>query len=216
MPTIGDATGAARKRLLCIFARVPLPGRVKRRLAADLGEQGALQAHRHLVERTLRRCVNPGSHASELWIAAGPADHPDVRSWLARYPLTLQRQTGADLGARMWRALAAGLNTGRHTIVVGADCPMLDVDYLRQAFNALESHDLVLGPAEDGGYGLVGLSRSLPEIFDEIPWGGREVLARTLARADKAGAGVRLLPQIYDVDCLADWERYQKVRTAPV
>ena len=215
MSTTVDADVAARQRLLCIFARVPLHGRVKRRLATDLGEQGALEAHRHLVDRTLRRCVDPGSYASELWIAAGPADHPDVRTWLERYPLILKRQIGADLGERMWQALAAGLHTGRQTVVIGSDCPMLEVAYLRQAFDALECHDLVLAPAEDGGYGLIGLSRPLPEIFEEIPWGGRKVLAGTLSRAEEAGASVCLLPQIFDVDRLVDWERYQRVRNAP-
>lgn len=203
-------------RRLCIFARAPEPGRVKRRLAGALGEAGALSAYLELVEGTLARCAQAASYTSELWVSGGDLDHPRILDWLARYPLALHEQTGADLGERMWWALKRGLAAGTAAVLIGTDCPDIDRRYVEQAFEQLASHDLVLGPAEDGGYGLIGLgTRPLPELFGDMPWGEATVLEHTLARARRLGARVALLPTIYDVDRPEDWERYRRLNAGP-
>lgn len=199
------ADDADRPRL-CIFARVPRAGGVKRRLVPALGEAGALAAHVELVERTLARCVDPRAYRSELWLS-GDADHPQVRDWCRRFPLTVRVQVGADLGERMRRALEDDLRTP--AVLIGTDCPDLDRSYLAAAFAALERHDLVLGPAADGGYGLIGLTRPLPDLFHHMRWGSAEVSGETLRRAGEAGLKAFCLPEIYDVDRPADWVRYR-------
>lgn len=195
---------------LCIFARAPVFGAVKTRLAAELGDQGALDAHRCLVLDTLERFGALEGLAAELWTDR-PA-HPEVRGWAAHYALPLQRQIGADLGERMHRALCACHARGRRGLVVGTDCPTIGAPYLAAAVAALDAHDVVLGPAEDGGYGLIGVRRPVPELFRGIPWGSSEVLDVTRRKAAAAALSVHCLDVIWDVDSAPDWRRYLALR----
>ncbi len=129
----------------------------------------------------------------------------------AGLPVNLQR--GSDLGARMAQAmsiLCRESDTGG--MIIGSDCLDLDADYLRRAADALADHDLVVAPAEDGGYALIGCRQSLPELFTDIEWGGREVLATTLARAATLGLRACRLETVRDVDRLADVEHYPELR----
>jgi len=195
---------------LCIFTRVPVLGRVKSRLAAELGESAALRAHETLVEDTLRRLAAvPGVH-SELWVDDLP--NARVADWCREWRLALRHQQGGDLGARMHGALAECLASDAWGIVVGTDCPPLDVAYVRRALQALALHDVVFGPAEDGGFGLVGLSKPAPGLFDGVAWGGSEALGGTLANALRLRLRVCLLPAIWDVDEVDDWRRWEQQR----
>jgi uncharacterized protein len=195
---------------LCIFTRVPVLGRVKSRLAATLGEAGALQAHVALVEDTLERLAAVPDVPAELWI--DDAANAAVLGWGERWHLPLRRQSGADLGERMYAALADCLAAGVPGIVVGTDCPPIDARYVGRAARALAWHDVVLGPAADGGYGLVALARPAPGLFDGVRWGSAEALAGTLANAIRMGLRICLLPQIWDVDDPADWARWRRER----
>jgi rSAM/selenodomain-associated transferase 1 len=120
--------------------------------------------------------------------------------WLGRqHPW--QDQVGADLGERMFFAIAQAFRRGfQRVVLVGADCPGVSTDILAQAFQALQDNDLVLGPTMDGGYYLIGLSRPLPALFDDMPWGGDQVLAQTMAVARRAGLQPALLACLADVD----------------
>lgn len=199
---------------LCLFARTPRTGRVKRRLAAGIGIEGALAAHEELLRGAIDRCFD-GSHRQELWLT----ELEDVPAWLntsaQALHVELRGQSAGDLGDRMWDALRRGLRGSRRCVLFGSDCPDIDADYLAAAFEALEEADVVIGPAEDGGYGLIGLARPLPELFLDMRWGDAGVLARTLHRAARAGASVTLLPEIYDVDRLEDWRRYRSANPVP-
>lgn len=199
-------SGATAEAVLCIFARVPARGRVKRRLAAGIGEGAALEAYITLVEDTLTRLARVPRVAGELWVDDVPDDL--CRRWARRWRLPLQGQRGGDLGARMNHALCAGLTAAPRALVVGTDCPDIDAGYVLAALDSLQGHDVVLGPAADGGYGLVGARRPVPELFDDVPWGTAEVLSATLAAAAESGLAVALLPEIHDVDDAADWQRY--------
>ena len=132
--------------------------------------------------------------------------------------LTYNRQAAGDLGQRMRAALDAALQTGSHRVVlIGTDCPELDGHVVQTAFERLQEHDVVLGPANDGGYYLIGLRRSAPPLFDGIPWGTGDVLRATLRVAEAAGLSVMLLPRLSDVDCsedLAVWDRVKGRRLA--
>lgn len=195
-------------RRLCVFARSPELGRVKRRLAAELGDERALAAHVRLVEETLARCSGRPGWQTELWIADGDPDHPQVRAWCRRYGARYVSQVGADLGARMWHALASSLAAGTIPVLIGCDCPDIDAGYVAEAFAALAEADVVLGPARDGGYGLVGLRVAVPGLFEGVSWGSADVLDETLCRARCNGLSVRLLAPISDVDTALDWDRY--------
>ncbi len=200
-------------RCLCVFTRTPVFGQVKQRLAAVLGEATALLAHEELLQRTLDRCLNGADYRAELWLTSlEPA--AAVRQ-LRRPGLSLKLQQGNDLGARMQHTLEDGLANGARRILIGSDCPDIDRDYVASAFAALEEFPVVLGPAEDGGYGLVGLNRPAPQLFADMVWGDSQVLERTLLRADQAGLDVALLPQVYDVDLPEDWQRYRMASSVP-
>lgn len=202
---------------LCIFARSPVIDQVKRRLAAEIGAASALAAHQRLVEDSLDRlAVIPGI-VSELWLA-GP-DNQQVRQWLERYPVALRLQRGDELGGRMLHALRAAAAAGAAGLVAGSDCPAIDGAYVVEAADRLRTADIVLGPAEDGGYGLIGanaavLARVAP-LFADMPWGSDRVFATTVDRAARAGLRTACLATIWDVDTAADWRRYLALQRAP-
>lgn len=199
------APGAPSARL-CIFARAPVLGGVKSRLAASIGEQAALDVYLRLTEDTLSRLSAVPAVRTELWLD-GPANSV-VAQWCRRWRLPLREQDGEDLGVRMYDAMMDSLAAELRGIIVGTDCPSVDAAYVARAAAALRHHDLVLGPAEDGGFGLVGLARAAPGLFAGVAWGGSAVLSRTLANAIAAGLRVCLLPQIWDVDTVDDWRRW--------
>ncbi|MEQ8861264.1 MAG: TIGR04282 family arsenosugar biosynthesis glycosyltransferase [Pseudomonadales bacterium] len=195
--------------VLCIFTREPVLGAVKRRLAADIGDAAAFDAHKRLLDDTLERLANVEGMVSELWVAGSAAAMADqVPPGIA----ALREQCPGDLGVRMSDALATSLIRAPRALVVGSDCPGIDATYVSLAAVALASHDVVLGPAEDGGYGLIGTRVRDPAVvktlFHDIPWGTDRVLASTLHRARAMSLSVDLLPEIWDVDDVAGWRRY--------
>jgi len=193
---------------LALFTRAPMLGAVKTRLAASIGAAEALGAHRVLVEGSLARLADDGRWCTELWVE-GDLRHPEVVGWCRRHALVAMRQRGDDLGGRMRATLVDMLSRYRRAVLTGCDCPTIDASYVAAAFAALDECDVVIGPAEDGGYGLIGVSGRVPEVFTGVPWGSPEVLNATLDRARDLGASVRLLDEVWDVDDLAGWERYQ-------
>ena len=195
---------------LCIFARAPELGRVKTRLADGIGAAPALAAHEEQVEGCLSRLASLAALRSTLWIAGSL---PLAQPWATRWHLATAAQTGVDLGMRMANAIAISLRDADQALVVGTDCPLLDADYVDAAIVALDAHDVVVGPAEDGGYVLIGMRRLHPELFADIAWGSSHVCPQTLARAGQLGLRVAQLPVLWDVDTLEDWQRYQALRS---
>jgi uncharacterized protein len=182
-----------------VFARAPVPGQVKTRLIPELGEAGAAALHRSLVTHSLLAARDSRLGPVELWCAPG-VDDPFFRECERRHAVSLHRQEGGDLGARMRGAFASALARSTRAILVGSDVPALSPPYLRDADRALAEADAVVGPAEDGGYVLIGLSRLDAELFRDIPWGGPEVLAETRRRAAALAWRLRELPALWDVD----------------
>jgi len=195
---------------LCLFARAPELGRVKRRLAVDIGDQAALAAHERLVRDTLQRLGAVPGLSTELWLVGSVA--AARRRWPEAARIPLRVQCGEDLGARMHHALGDGLQRAPRALVVGTDCPGIDATYVQGAAAQLEEADVVLGPAEDGGYGLIGACREvahrLAPLFRDVPWGTDRVRDITLERC--AAAELRCVEPapVWDVDTLADWQRY--------
>ncbi|MGM0412423.1 MAG: TIGR04282 family arsenosugar biosynthesis glycosyltransferase [Pseudomonadota bacterium] len=188
-----------------VFARAPVAGRTKRRLIPALGEVGAADLHATLLRRTVAAVGGVTGADRELWCHPDTG-HPLLAACAAEQGLALRVQSGADLGARMAGALEAALAEGAPAaVLVGSDCPGLTAGVLSSALAALEAGaDAVLGPAEDGGYYLIGLRRPAPALFQDIPWGGPEVAAATRARATEAGLRMEELPTLRDIDTPAD------------
>jgi len=190
-----------------VFARAPVPGEVKTRLIPALGEAGAAALHRRLVSRCLRAARDSRLGPVELWCAPG-VDDAFFRECERRLGVSLRSQEGRDLGERMYGAFESALARSRRAILVGSDVPALSPRYLRDADRALaEGEDAVVGPAEDGGYVLIGLSRVDAELFRGIPWGRPEVLAETRGRVAALAWRLRELPALWDVDRPEDLAR---------
>ncbi len=209
---------------LAIFARVPVRGQVKTRLEPVLGVEGAYAAHLELVQDCLGRLAHVSGLVTTLWLDGPP--NALAQDWSDRFGVALAIQPTGDLGDRMQAALARALSRGRAGLVVGTDCPTIDAAYVRRAIQCLAQHDLVFAPAEDGGYGLVGLAASsqsiLSGLFANVRWSTAQALSDTLANvlAGRAQDGstpvmcsrIALLPTIWDVDQPDDWLRYAALR----
>jgi rSAM/selenodomain-associated transferase 1 len=190
-----------------VFARAPTPGEVKTRLIPALGEAGAAALHRRLVTHTLGAAADALIGPVELWCTPDTGD-PFFFDCERRLGVSLHAQGQGDLGSRMRRAFESALARAPRAILVGSDIPALSAQYLRDADRALVRGDeIVIGPAEDGGYALIGLSRCDPELFRDIPWGGPEVLSKTRRRATALSWRLSELPALWDVDRPEDLER---------
>lgn len=197
-------------RRLALFARRPRAGEVKTRLSPAVPPPIACDLHRAMIEDAI--AVAAGAQADErlLYWAGEPAGqeapvHPNG--------LREREQSGGHLGERLERAFGDLLAVAAdRAVIFGADCPALEPAALDQAFDVLEAHDVVLGPARDGGYYLIGLRRRAPTLFREIEWGTSRVLDQTLAQAARAGLAAALLPALDDLDTPEDLLRWIGLR----
>lgn len=186
---------------LFLFTRYPQAGCAKTRLIPALGPEGAALLQRRMTEQTLdtaRALQNEYPVNLEIRYAGG--DLAMMKKWLGP-DLDYCRQGNGDLGARLGRAFAEAFNSGyQRVLIIGADCPALSPQILAGGFAGLAEHDLVLGPAADGGYYLVGLARPCPQLFRNRPWGSDRLLHETLAAAEKNALSCHLLEELADVD----------------
>lgn len=206
---------------LILFARYPEPGTAKTRLIPALGAEGAATLYRQMTEHTLsqvRRWVERQSGGQmklstrqvEIRFAGG--SEVKMQAWLGPNWRYVPQGTG-DLGDRLVRSLQATWETGASRIVIiGTDCPELDARLLHQAFALLAHHDLVLGPAVDGGYYLIGVRQCWPELFQNIAWSTAAVLQQTLTIGQQLGLAIALLPTLSDVDYPEDLAVWQRVK----
>jgi len=186
---------------LIIFTRYPEPGVTKTRLIPRLGPEGAADLQRELTERTLQVAMDGQQDLQfevEVRFVGGGMDR--MRAWLGDNIL-LSSQSSGDLGAKMHHAFEDAFDAGvKRALLVGSDIPEISAEILLQAFHELENSDLVLGPAVDGGYYLVGLRAPCPELFTGIEWGTSSVLESSLGVAQALGLRVRLLRRLSDLD----------------
>lgn len=195
---------------LLVFAKAPVAGRVKTRLIGTYGRLGAAMLYQQLLRRTLTTAVQARAAPVELWVTPGRA-HPWLAARAREYGMVLRVQMTGDLGQRMHRALRWTLRTAPFAAIIGGDCAALAPWQLQQAFDWLaDGADAVFGPAQDGGYVLVGLRRPQPMLFQAIPWGGAEVMAATGKRLRRLGLRWVALPLSFDIDCPSDLTRLQR------
>ena len=192
---------------ILIFAKAPEPGQVKTRLIPRLGAEGAAQLYRTLLTGLLERLTAPAVAPLELWCMP-VSDDPFFGELSERFPVSLYRQKGADLGERMYDAAENALRRSEQVVLLGADCPTMDAAFVDRALLALEQCDAVLGPAADGGYVLLGLKRAAHELFVDLPWGESRVADLTRARMLDLGWEWAELPEQWDVDRPDDLDRY--------
>lgn len=185
---------------IAILAKAPVPGFAKTRLIPAIGAHAAAVLQERLTERAVATARDAAIGDVTLWCA------PDTRHRSFRdLDVTLRPQPEGDLGARMLAAFGA-----RPTLVIGTDCPALTAAHLRDVAQALITHDVVLIPAEDGGYVLIGARTAHPGLFADMTWGTSTVLAETRARIAALGVTSRELPPLWDVDTEEDLARMER------
>lgn len=196
---------AAGEKLL-ILLKAPVRGLVKTRLAAEVGPDAALTIYRQMLERVLGEMAV----LSDVELHYAPVTEQALIAALLKSGWRQHPQAAGDLGARMQQAFAAAFQAGAQRVVmIGTDCPEVDMTDIHAAWKALAQHDLVLGPAADGGYWLIGLKQPRPELFSHIQWSTSSVLAETIARAQQMGLRYKRLRTLSDVDTKADWDAYR-------
>lgn len=185
---------------IVIFARWPQPGKVKTRLASFYGDEGAARIYRRLLEHTLSAALESGLLV-ELRVTGASCETFEEAFGPG---LVIRDQGFGDLGARLARVTPPAL-------VIGSDLPALSALLLRQAAEALANHEVVIGPARDGGYWLIGLRQAWPWLFNDMAWSTPQVLPETLARLEARGITPALLPELADIDQpedLAGWPEF--------
>ena len=187
---------------LVIFARAAVSGAVKTRLAAEIGNARALSVYRALAERTVKAARGA---ADRVVICFTPLEAaPDMRQWLGG-DLEYAAQVEGDLGHRMHAAIERETERGAEAVVIiGTDCPDVTPDVINRAFAALADASVVIGPANDGGYYLIGMRSAHAALFHDVPWSSANTLAVTLQRASAAGLSVAQLETLRDIDVADD------------
>ncbi len=189
---------------LIIFAKAPEAGKVKTRLIPALGAQAAAELHQRMTRHIIDRMQQ--AQLCDIEVQCYPnSQHTFFKNLLIDYCIELNRQKGSDLGERMLNAFKSAFNHYKHVVIIGTDVPAIDYQYIADAIECLKSGiDGVIGPANDGGYVLIGLNSVNAELFKGIDWGTSEVLAQTMLRAEKAHLSIQKLKSLWDVDLPAD------------
>jgi len=194
---------------LLIFSKAPVVGEVKTRLKPVLCETDIADLYKTLIEQTLQTARAAGISTIQLWCTP-TIDHPYFKTCVDDFNVELKLQEGSDLGERMHFAMSAALIRFRRVLLIGCDCPELTPSDLIKACNKLEEdHEIVIGPAEDGGYYLIGSKSLSKEIFSEIHWGNATVLNDTRERLKKLNLSWYELDEKWDLDLPDDLERYR-------
>ncbi|MCA1993701.1 MAG: TIGR04282 family arsenosugar biosynthesis glycosyltransferase, partial [Coleofasciculus sp. S288] len=174
-------TQALAKERLIVFTRYPEPGKTKTRLIPLLGAEGAAKLQRRMTEHTLTQVKElQASYPVSVEVHFSGGTQQLMQDWLS-CEFVYREQSQGDIGQRMASAFQTSFTAGMtRVVIIGIDCPDLKAQLMAKAFYAIAQHDLVLGPAEDGGYYLIGLRRMIPELFTGIRWSTAEVLPQTL------------------------------------
>ena len=199
---------------IVLFARAPVLGQVKTRLQPELGAEGSLALYKAMVRRMVTNVTDAKPAPLALWVSSNPS-HEFFLSICNKESIHLQK--GEDLGRRMSYSVTRTLASRSHdgepvekVVIIGSDCPVLDGDYLAAAIEALDAgNDVVIGPAEDGGYVLIGLKYHYSGLFEGIDWGTERVLRQTLAYLDRTAIRYTCLDTLWDVDRPRDLARLQ-------
>lgn len=185
-----------------MMSKAPTPGKVKTRLARDLGDQAAARIQASFIADLGERFVG---REFDAWVSCSPNTEHVCFKQLQGKGWALSEQGEGTLGVRLQRALSRAFRGGASRVVfIGSDSPTLPLELVRTAFDSLLRSDVVIGPVFDGGYYLVGSSIETPPIFEGIDWGTTTVFSSTVTRLRDSSHRFSVLPYWYDVDDLAD------------
>ena len=190
---------------LAVFVRAPVAGRVKTRLAVVLGPGRAAAIYRRMGRQVVAACVYPARHHTAVWFSPRRS-RSQVESWLGGLGVDrFLAQPGGGLGVRLSTVFERHFREGAdRVVVIGSDCPEVRHQIVARSLLALGDHDVVLGPAHDGGFYLLGLKAHCPALLRDIVWSTPAVLDQTLANAAGLRLDVRFLPVLRDVDTIVD------------
>lgn len=198
-----------------VFCKAPIAGQVKTRLMPHLSAKQAAQVHRRLSRRTLELVSSSALCPIELWCSPDIL-HPFFKELSRQFPITLHTQSSGNLGQRMHRAILHSSQTYNQLILIGCDCPSLTLSDLNEALTALSTHkNIVLAPAEDGGYCLIGMNTPHLELFTDIHWGTSEVLKSTQKKIQALALNNHELNTQWDVDNYTDYLRFLDLPAIP-
>lgn len=194
---------------LLLLTKAPDPGQVKTRLIPLLGEVAAAELYAQLVHDCLGLCSSATLCPVEIWCSPS-SEHPFFQQCKDQYRVALHSQSPGDLGQRMSQAIQTTLAEADCVVLIGADCPALDATDLAAAFNALNTgSDVVIGPAEDGGYYLIGMRHHQPSLFADMPWSTPAVRSVTEERIQTLNLRLHTLPLRKDLDTPEDYAVYR-------
>ena len=204
---------------LLIFTKYPHPGNVKTRLAATVGQMLATEFHARCAENTFRQAdAVQDSMDVSIWYA-GVHDEDAMRSWIANtdHSFPIIPQLGKDLGERLKYAAVHTFETSAATsvLIIGTDTPDISSDILRQARIALLTKDIVIGPAFDGGYYLIGMNHFYPSLFEDIAWSSPVVTLQTIEKAKELNLSIAMLDLLIDIDTIHDLNHWLLLETTP-
>jgi uncharacterized protein len=198
--------------VLIVFAKAPVAGKVKTRLIPALGRQGATSLYEDLLTRTLSTAIKADFSEIQIWVS-GNINHRYFSRLKNRHYVKLYQQRGKNLGQRMSNAFDSVLRKHSYAVLIGSDCPSLLSSDLQSGMDFLENgKDVVIGPAKDGGYYLIGLKRNDPELFSDIKWGEETVFSETCKRIEKVNLNMGLLLERTDVDRTSDLDSYFRMK----
>ncbi len=185
---------------LLLFAKAPVAGKVKTRLTSHCSAQQAADIAKILMQASIEKALQawPGQVYLSVWL---DSEHPFFAQMLARYPIKMSQQCDGDLGEKMRNALAS---FGYPAAVMGCDAPQVEGSNLENAYELLKEGQAVIGPADDGGYYLLGLTNDADSLFSDMPWGTDQVLQKTLNAAAASELSLHQLEALNDVDEWSD------------
>ncbi len=189
---------------LMVFIKNPIKGKVKTRLAKDVGDEKALQIYLQLLEHTRQVAGSLPQVRKQVHYSHFIDDGDEWKTPLFEKKL----QGGESLGERMGFGFEKAFIQSPSVVIIGSDCPKISKEILKEAFDALLQSDVVIGPTLDKGYYLLGMNHFHPQLFQEIPWSTEKVLPLTLEKCKASSLKVHLLPTLSDVDYLEDWQNF--------
>ncbi len=193
---------------LIIFIKSPVPGQCKTRLIPFLSAENACDFYQQMVLTCINKLKTLSSTDIALYVYPDTS-HPFIKSISKQNHFSVYPQQGDNLGERMYHAMQTSLKTYQQCVLIGTDCPIMDTIYINKAFNTLKQHDIVIGPAEDGGYVLIGARKISECIFNNIDWGSAAVLQQSLQQMKNTDFSITQLNALWDIDEPADYLRYQ-------
>jgi hypothetical protein len=194
-----------------VFAKAPVAGQVNTRLVPFISAQEAAELHEEFTRDRLQMCTAANLCEVQLWCSPDTS-HRLFSDCSRLFDVTLYQQNGDDLGARMSNAITHMLGRYKKIIIIGTDAPALDGHMIADVIRELDDRDVVLVPAEDGGYVLLGVSTYHAKMLVNVPWGSGQVLSRTVANIENLGLNYALLGECWDVDRPEDLQRYFELK----